>query len=255
MTSPASGSNLEIVFLQPDDPPDAFPDAERAAAEPDGLLAVGGDLSPERLLAAYHRGIFPWYEAGQPILWWSPNPRAVLIPSKLRISRSLRRTVRSDRFRVSVDQAFAAVLDGCAAARATPGTWITAEMRAAYLRLHELGYAHSVETWHGSELVGGLYGLALGQLFFGESMFSRATDASKVALVRLVRLAEDRDLRLIDCQVANPHLASLGSELMPRTAFLDVVRALCTRTGIVGPWPEPLAPTAGLLPAAARLHL
>ncbi|MEO8223438.1 MAG: leucyl/phenylalanyl-tRNA--protein transferase [Gammaproteobacteria bacterium] len=254
MTGPTAGATPGIAFLHADDPPDAFPDADGATAPPDGLLAIGGDLSPERLLAAYRRGIFPWYEAGQPILWWSPDPRAVLLPSKLHVSRSLRRTLRNGRFTVSVDQAFAAVIDNCAATRATTGTWITTEMRAAYLRLHELGHAHSIETWHGAELVGGLYGLAVGRIFFGESMFSRATDASKVALVRLARLAESRDIRLIDCQVANAHLESLGSDLVPRAGFIRVVRSLSASPDMLGAWPEPPAPTAGLVPARARLH-
>ncbi len=257
MTGPSSGDGPAIAFLQPDDPPDAFPDPADAATEPNGLLAVGGDLSPERLIAAYREGIFPWYENGQPILWWSPDPRAVLLPANLHISRTLRRTLRSGRFRVSVDQAFDAVLDGCMATRASPGTWITAEMRAAYRRLHALGHAHSIETWCGSQLVGGLYGLALGRVFFGESMFSRVTDASKVALVRLVRLAESRGYPLIDCQVENRHLASLGSHLMPRPEFLHLVRALSIQPECTADWAESAAPTSGLqmgTVAAAPLH-
>ncbi|TFG86642.1 MAG: leucyl/phenylalanyl-tRNA--protein transferase [Chromatiales bacterium] len=247
----------EIVFLRPDDPPDAFPDPAMAATEPDGLLAVGGDLTPERLLAAYRHGIFPWYETGQPILWWSPDPRAVLIPSRLHVSRSLRRTLRSDRYRVSIDQAFESVIDGCANSRATSGTWITPEMRSAYLNLHELGYAHAVETWDGPELVGGLYGIALGGVFFGESMFSYATDASKVALVKLVRVVESRGFELIDCQVATRHLNSLGSELMPRADFVRVVRNLAPGTVNNGTWHEAPGRSSQLVPPPqkpARLH-
>ena len=246
MTSSGPSAMGAIAFLHPDDPPDSFPDPAAAATDPDGLLAVGGDLTPARLLAAYGQGIFPWYEAGQPILWWSPDPRAVLLPGNLHISRSLRRTLRTDRYQASVDLAFDAVIDACADARAVAGTWITPEMRAAYSRLHALGYAHSVETWQGPELVGGLYGIALGGIFFGESMFSHATDASKVALVRLVHLVESRDMKLIDCQVANRHLASLGSQLMPRVEFLRHVRTLVARADEGGTWRETAGPTSAL---------
>lgn len=246
-----------IAFLHPDDPPDCFPDPGGAATEPDGLLAIGGDLAPERLLAAYRRGIFPWYEEGQPILWWSPDPRAVLLPEALHVSRSLRRTLRSDRYRVSIDLAFGRVVDACANTRAATGTWITPEMRSAYIRLHELGHGHAIETWLGSELVGGLYGIALGGLFFGESMFSVETDASKVALVRLARLAEKRGIRLIDCQVATGHLASLGSHLMPREEFLRAVRLLTSAPVPAESWSEAPGPTSVLAPprtGAGRLH-
>ncbi|MDP2324559.1 MAG: leucyl/phenylalanyl-tRNA--protein transferase [Gammaproteobacteria bacterium] len=241
----------DIVFLTPDDPPEAFPDPATAPAEFDGLLAVGGDLTPQRLLAAYRRGIFPWYEAGQPILWWSPDPRAVLVPSRLHISRSLRRTLRSDRYRVSIDQAFASVIDACADTRSTSGTWITPDMRAAYLHLHQLGHAHAVETWDGAELVGGLYGIAIGSVFFGESMFSYASDASKVALVKLVRVLESRGIELIDCQVANSHLTSLGSELMPRNDFVRKVENLTQKAGQTDPWHAAPEQTSRLVPAPA----
>jgi leucyl/phenylalanyl-tRNA--protein transferase len=182
MTGPGA-----LHWIRPDDPPDAFPDPQRALHEPDGLLAVGGDLSPERLLAAYRRGIFPWYEAGQPILWWSPDPRAVLLPDELKVSTSLRKALRSRDVEVTLDRAFADVISGCAAPRPRQrGTWLTPDMQRAYARLHELGYAHSVEVWEDGTLAGGLYGVALGRVFFGESMFSRLRDASKVALVHLV---------------------------------------------------------------------
>lgn len=246
-----------IALLHPDDPPDHFPDPACAARSPDGLLAMGGDLTPERLLAAYRRGIFPWYEEGQPILWWSPDPRAVLLPGALHVSRSLRRTLRNDRYRVSVDLAFDRVIDACASTRAATGTWITAAMRSAYLQLHQLGHAHAIETWLGSDLVGGLYGIALGGVFFGESMFSLETDASKVALVHLVRLAEARGMKLIDCQVATGHLASLGSQLMPREQFLTAVRMLTATPVPPGPWHESPAPTSVLVPprtGSGRLH-
>jgi leucyl/phenylalanyl-tRNA--protein transferase len=242
----------EIAFLRPDDPPDAFPDPDMAASEPEGLLAVGGDLGPERLLAAYRNGIFPWYETGQPILWWSPNPRAVLAPSRLHVSRSLRRTLRSDRYHVSVDQSFRAVIDGCANVRATSGTWITPEMRSAYLHLHQLGHAHAVEIWQGPSLVGGLYGIALGGVFFGESMFSRASDASKVALVKLVQVAKSRGIDLIDCQVNTRHLASLGSELLPRSEFVRAVRILAQRPGRDETWAEAPGITSPLVAPARK---
>lgn len=247
MTRSSRSGMAGIVFLKPDDPPDAFPDPASAATEPEGLLAVGGDLGPERLLAAYRRGIFPWYETGQPILWWSPDPRAVLMPSRLHVSRSLRRTLRSNRYRVSVDQAFESVIDGCANTRATTGTWITPEMRSAYLRLHRLGHAHAVETWEGPELVGGLYGIAQGGVFFGESMFSYASDASKVALVKLVQVIERRGIRLIDCQVTTRHLASLGSELMPRADFVRAVRNLARGSDCNDPWQEAPGRTSELV--------
>ena len=246
-----------ITYLHPDDPPDTFPDPSTAAGEPDGLLAVGGDLRPERLLAAYRRGIFPWYEAGQPILWWSPDPRAVLLPAELHISRSLRRTLRSDRYRVSVDTAFTRVIDACADLRAGAGTWITPEMRSAYVHLHQLGHAHAVESWLGDQLVGGLYGIAIGGVFFGESMFSSADDASKVALVRLVRLLESRGVELIDCQVATGHLATLGSRVLPRRDFLDRIQELMSRDTQQGDWHELPVVTASLVQprsAAAPLH-
>jgi leucyl/phenylalanyl-tRNA--protein transferase len=217
-----------LHWIRPDDAPDAFPDPRRALHEPDGLLAVGGDLAPVRLLAAYRRGIFPWYEAGQPILWWSPDPRAILVPDELRISTSLRKTLRAGHLRVTLDAAFADVVSGCAAPRAHQrGTWLTTEMQHAYVRLHEMGYAHSVEVWSGDVLAGGLYGIALGRVFFGESMFSQVRDASKVALVRLVDEARARGAELIDCQVQSRHLESLGSRTMSRQEFLRLLERLC----------------------------
>jgi leucyl/phenylalanyl-tRNA---protein transferase len=216
-----------LHWIRPEDPPDAFPDPRRALRDPDGLLAVGGDLAPERLLAAYARGIFPWFEAGQPILWWSPDPRAVLRPDELRVSASLRKTLRRGHFLVTFDEAFAAVVAACAAPRARQrGTWLTPDMQAAYMRLHEDRFAHSVEVWREGQLAGGLYGVALGRAFFGESMFSRERDASKVALVHLVAEARRRGIELIDCQVHTPHLASLGSRTLPRARFLDLVQRL-----------------------------
>ena len=197
-----------------------FPDPATALLDPNGLLAVGGDLSVERLLAAYQRGIFPWFDKSQPPLWWSPDPRMVLYPADLHVSRSLRKTLRSGRFTVTSDKDFAGVTAGCAAPRdGSHGTWLIPPMRKAYQRLHETGYAHSVEVWQADTLVGGLYGVALGRMFFGESMFSRATDASKTALVALVTQLTHIGYQLIDCQVSNPHLESLGARNVTRAEF------------------------------------
>ena len=216
---------------------DAFPPVSDALTEPNGLLAAGGDLTPERLLAAYRQGIFPWYQEGQPILWWSPDPRAVLWPHQLKISRSLRRSVTKRGFEFRVDTAFDDVVGACAEPRSYGGgTWITAEMAEAYGRLHRLGWAHSFETWHGGRLVGGLYGVAVGRVFFGESMFTRETDASKVALVHAVALLQSRNTELIDCQVASAHTRSLGAVDVPRAEFLSLVRSLCTESARPQTW-------------------
>jgi len=194
---------------------------------PNGLLAAGGDLSTERLLAAYRQGIFPWYGEGEPILWWSPDPRMVLFPDELKISRSLSKTLRNKAYEIRFDTSFDAVIEGCAQSRSgQTGTWITAEMRAAYQRLHALGHAHSVETWIEGGLAGGLYGVAIGGVFFGESMFSRARDASKIALVALVGRCKAQDIRLIDCQMHTRHLASLGARDMPRLRFSQLLQEL-----------------------------
>jgi leucyl/phenylalanyl-tRNA--protein transferase len=241
-----------IVILQAEDPPDCFPDIAGEEAFPDGLVAIGGDLAPERLLAAYRRGIFPWYEAGQPVLWWCPEPRAVLRLGALRISRSLRRRLQSDAFEVSIDLDFPAVIDACAALRADTGTWITPDMRRAYLRLHELGYAHSIETWSRGELVGGLYGVAIGRMFFGESMFSTASDASKVALVRLVEQVGAIGGELIDCQLPNAHLATLGCTTVPRREFLQTIARLTTSDRLVPAWRQERRGTTAPGPACLR---
>jgi leucyl/phenylalanyl-tRNA---protein transferase len=191
---------------------------------PEGLLAVGGDLQPERLLEAYRHGIFPWYSDDQPILWWSPDPRTVLFPHNLHISRSLKRSLRPGFFSVTLDRCFRDVMRHCAEPRPQypdGGTWITAEMLEAYTHLHELGYAHSVETWQKGELVGGLYGVALGGAFFAESMFTRVPDASKVALVSLVRQLQTWGFRIMDCQQSSPHILAFGAEAIPRHEFLD----------------------------------
>jgi leucyl/phenylalanyl-tRNA---protein transferase len=214
-----------------------FPSPHQALVEPNGLLAAGGDLTPERLLAAYGRGIFPWYEEGQPILWWCPDPRAVLWPDALHISRSLRRSLRSGGFELRIDTAFDVVVAGCAAPRSySNGTWITRDMAEAYGRLHRLGWAHSFETWRDNELVGGMYGVALGRVFFGESMFARAADASKVALVRAVEYLKERQFALIDCQVASAHTVSLGATNIRRADFLPLVARHCAPPGTPSRW-------------------
>ena len=226
-----------LRWLTSADAPDRFPPASEAFTEPNGLLAAGGDLKPERLLAAYRHGIFPWYEEGQPILWWSPDPRAVLRPDAVRVSRSLRRSLIKGGFELRIDSAFAAVVAACAEPRRyTDSTWITRDMAAAYARLHELGWAHSFETWRDGELVGGLYGVAIGRVFFGESMFARATDASKVALVRLAEHLRARSFELIDCQVASAHVASLGATSISRAAFLALLDRYCEPRGAPGRW-------------------
>ena len=209
-----------LAWLEADDP---FPPVERALKNPNGLLAAGGELSLERLLDAYRRGVFPWYSGGEPVLWWSPDPRMVLYTAELKVSRSLAKSIRNKSYVVRVDTAFTAVLEGCAE---RTHTWLGADMRRAYLRLHRAGYAHSFETWLGADLVGGLYGVALGRMFYGESMFSRATDASKVALVALVEELRTREFPLIDCQMHTPLLASFGAREIPRRTFLRELAAL-----------------------------
>jgi leucyl/phenylalanyl-tRNA--protein transferase len=226
-----------LRWLSPHDAAERFPPPSEALTEPNGLLAAGGDLEPQRLLAAYRRGIFPWYSEGQPILWWSPDPRSVLRPDEAHVSRSLRRTLNKGGFELKVDTAFEAVIEGCAAPREyADGTWITAAMAAAYTRLHRLGWAHSFETWLDGELVGGLYGVAIGRVFFGESMFSRVSDASKVAFVHLANELRARDFALIDCQVASAHVTSLGASAMPRAEFLARLDEYCEPHGTPGPW-------------------
>ncbi len=226
-----------IPFLRPGDPPDAFPPLEQALEEPDGLLCAGGDLSPARLLEAYRRGIFPWYSEGQPILWWSPDPRAVLFPGEFRISRSLAKTRRNRGYETRVNHAFADVVARCADVDLRPeGTWISPDMQSAYLELRRLGHAHSVEAWRAGQLVGGLYGVALGRVFFGESMFSLERDASKVALARLVEESVARGVELIDCQMTSPHLESLGARCIPRARFRELLSAAIPRDGAGATW-------------------
>lgn len=211
-----------LTWLQRDDL--SFPPLDKALREPNGLLAAGGDLSAERLLAAYRHGCFPWYQEGQPLLWWSPDPRTVLYPDELHVSRSLRKRMRQERFTVTFDQAFADVIDGCAGPRDyTQDTWITSHMKTAYLKLHEMGVAHSVEVWRDQQLAGGLYGLAIGRLFFGESMFSQANDASKVGFVSLVERLQEWGFKLVDCQMPTQHLASFGARTVSRRAFAEAL--------------------------------
>ena len=227
MTARTTGS-APLYWLADKVMASTFPKVSAALEEPNGLLACGGDLEPQRLLDAYRQGIFPWYVQGQPILWWSPDPRCVLAPDRIRVSRRLARTIRQGKFRVTFNQAFPAVIEGCSAPReAAADTWITSEMTTAYLRLHALGHAVSVECWQGKALAGGLYGVVMGRVFFGESMFSRITDASKVALVHLARRLCDQDFRLIDCQVYSDHLHSLGAQLLPRSAFTQLLSEHC----------------------------
>ena len=205
--------------------------------DPNGLLAAGADLSPERLLVAYAHGIFPWFGDDDPLLWWSPDPRMVLMPAEVHVSRSLRRVIRSGRYRVTLDTAFREVMAGCAEPRDDDaGTWITAAMVEAYARLAELGFAHSIEVWSDGALVGGLYGVAIGRMFFGESMFSRRTDASKVALVTLVRQLERWGFEMIDCQMSTSHLASLGAREIPRDEFVAILRRQADLPPIASPW-------------------
>lgn len=216
----------------------AFPPVESALHEPSGLLAAGGDLSVPRLLAAYRRGIFPWYAPGDPILWWSPDPRMVLFPSEFRISRSFARTLRNADYEIRLDSAFVEVVAACASMprHGQHGTWITPEMQHAYARLHELGYAHSVETWIGGKLAGGLYGIALGRAFFGESMFSRARDASKIAMAHLIAYLQAWEFGIIDCQMETSHLASLGARPIPRRDFIATLDALVPPGNASGTW-------------------
>lgn len=227
-------ATVGVYLLHSND--EVFPPADRA--EPDGLLAVGGDLKPKRLLAAYEHGIFPWYSEGFPILWHSPNPRFVLQPERIHLSRSLKKTIKRGTFEVRYDTAFEAVIDACAR-QGRPGqrgTWITREMRQAYAELHRLGFAHSVESWAQDELQGGLYGVSLGAAFFGESMFSRVPDASKVALATLAERLVTWSFRIIDCQMETEHLSRFGAEAWPRHRFLTVLEEALRTPTRRGPW-------------------
>ena len=225
---------MPVYQLIPDVP--LFPPAEEAEA--DGLLAVGGDLTKERLLAAYRQGIFPWYEVGQPILWWCPDPRLVLFPEELKISRSLRKGLRKQEFEIRFDSSFENVIKACADVRTEQGkgTWIIPEMQQAYTELHQEGYAHSVESWLNGELVGGLYGISLGQCFFGESMFSTVSDSSKAALVALAEFSKQAGIKIIDWQMPTQHLLSLGAREIDRQSFLRKLNQYLEKHDIKGPW-------------------
>ena len=222
---------------------ESFPPLELALAEPNGLLCAGGDLTPQRIVQAYMSGIFPWYSPGEPILWWSPDPRMVLFPPEFKRSRSLRRTLRNGDYSVRLDTHFGAVITACATTRreGQAGTWITPEIQAAYCKLHELGYAHSVETWVDDTLVGGLYGIAIGKMFYGESMFAHATNASKIAVAHLARFLAEQGFGLIDCQMNTAHLASLGAREIPRSEFIQRLQQLTAIPPLCGRWPAEAA--------------
>jgi len=240
-----------IPFLGPADP---FPPVEQALDQPDGLLAAGGSLTTRRLVDAYCRGIFPWFNEGDPILWWSPDPRTVLRPARLHVSHSLRKKLRKGSFLITIDRAFNRVLDGCAAPRAGDrGTWLSLPMRRAYNALYEAGLAHSIEVWMDGELAGGIYGVGIGRMFFGESMFTRRTDASKIAMARLAAQLERWDCPLIDCQLETDHLMSLGAEHMSRRAFVAEVERLSELTAPRWEIDADLAGSAGHAPRSLAL--
>lgn len=237
-----------VAWLGPDDPADAFPDVEHALREPDGLLAAGGDLSSDRLLAAYVRGVFPWYDDGQPILWWCPDPRCVLFPDELHVSRRLRQEIRRSGATVEFNSAFADVIRECAGERRTQqGTWITGEMIHAFEILHTEGWAHSIEIRDQDELVGGLYGLCIGKVFFGESMFSARPNTSKMAMLALTRHMLEFGLDLLDCQVVSRHLLSMGARTIPRRQFTRHLDRACHPRLRHDDWPRGSIPVADLL--------
>lgn len=237
-----------VAWLSPGDPPDAFPPVETALREPDGLLAAGGDLTAARLLHAYRNGIFPWYDEGQPLLWWSPDPRCVICPGDLYLSRRTKRYIRQSPVEIRFNTAFDDVIRACAGPRRSEqGTWITPDMIRAYEELHAGGWAHSVEIWLCDSLVGGLYGIAIGRAFFGESMWSEAPNASKVALLALSRLMDSGDLGILDCQVLSSHLLSLGANAIPRDQFIALLRPLCEPACRFENWPSKSLSAAELL--------
>lgn len=232
-------SRGRIAWLSDADSPDAFPPVANALTEPEGLLAAGGDLSRDRLLAAYVRGIFPWYDEGQPVLWWSPDPRCILWPDQLHISRRLRQQLRNSKAEIRFNTAFASVVEQCAGKRRSQqGTWITQEMKAAYQDLHNEGWAHSIEVWANDELAGGLYGLCIGRVFFGESMFSAKANASKMAMIGLTRHMLANGLDLVDCQVVSPHLLTLGATTVSRQEFTSFLTEACQPPLAHDAWPD-----------------
>lgn len=241
-------TNTRVIWLNLDDPPDRFPPVDAALAEPDGLLAAGGDLQPERLLSAYRQGIFPWSEEGQPLLWWSPNPRCVYLPGDFRVSRRLRQEIRTTASEIRINTAFDEVIRHCAGPRRSgQGTWITPDMNAAYRDLHALGWAHSIEVWYDNELVGGMYGLAIGTAFFGESMFSQRPNSSKLAMMYLAHRMHLGDLAMLDCQVVSAHLLSLGARTLPRSEFRQRLDQLCNPAIPFDNWPDSPVPCRELL--------
>ena len=241
-------SNSRITWLTPGDPDGAFPPLEMALSEPEGLLAAGGDLGTERLLYAYRHAIFPWYEDGQPLLWWSPDPRCVMQSGDLHVSRRLRRELRKGTAEVRFNTVFGEIIRACAAPRRSlQGTWITSQMIAAYERLFDEGWAHSIEVWRENELIGGLYGLAIGRAFFGASMCSGEPNASKVALLALSRYLHRGEFELLDCQVASQHLLDLGATLMPRRQFAALLERLCDPPKAFENWPSDPITASGLM--------
>lgn len=241
-------STPRIAWISQDDPPEAFPDIAAALTVPDGLLAAGGNLAPDRLLYAYRRGVFPWFDSGQPILWWSPDPRCVMLPDSFHLARRLRRSMQNSALEISFNKAFSAVVEACAANRVgQKGTWITDEMIEAYSMLHGQGWAHSVEIWRDDELVGGLYGLAIGKAFFGESMFSQESNASKIAMWILCGLLVRHRFEILDCQVGSPHLTSLGAILMPRSEFAALLERACDPATKFAEWPQNRMPLPALM--------
>ncbi len=230
---------MQLPFISPNDQSYRFPDVELAHLEPDGLLAFGGDLSPQRLLNAYALGIFPWFNDDQPILWWSPNPRLVLIPQKIHRSRSLKKTIKKSTLHITYDQAFKQVIEACSQPREKQKeTWISRDIKEAYFQLHQMGYAHSFEAWDNDELVGGLYGIAMGQVFFGESMFSLQSNASKIAFSSAVQLLTSWGYQLIDCQVETEHLQSFGAENIDRTLFSKMLAELTEKPASPHAWQQ-----------------
>ncbi len=230
---------MQLTLLDPTNPAQPFPAACKALENPNGLLAAGGCLSSVRLINAYYQGIFPWYNPGEPILWWSPNPRLVLFPNQLHISKSMTKTLRKSLFRITYDQAFSQVMRACAVPRNdSEGTWIDQEMLSAYTHLHYQGFAHSIEVWLNNRLVGGLYGVALGQVFFGESMFHTETDASKIAFINLVQKLHRWAYQLIDCQIHTAHLVSLGAQEIPRQQFIEYLKLLTILPPSTQAWKE-----------------
>ena len=249
LTKPATMTDGRVAWLSELDAPDAFPPVGQALREPDGLLAAGGDLCTPRLLAAYRRGIFPWYDEGQPVLWWSPDPRCVFGPGDLHLSRRFLQEARNSTLTIRINVAFADVIRRCAEPRRhQQGTWITNDMRDAYRRLHNEGWAHSIEVWDANELTGGLYGLCIGRAFFGESMFSAKSNASKYALLFMESLLRVGTIGVLDCQVQSSHLLAMGAKALPRAAFITLLDELCSPAVAIENWPADPIPVTSLLP-------